>query len=147
MISVNVFLPPSNASSGINCRIVVLDAGRVVEQGTHASLVAAGEPAESYEAGLAYLIEEAIHLVWGRAAVEFNPPPALDGPLFSALVEMGEALKTDSSVRAVVLSGEGRAFCAGLDMASFAAMKQDGDAVPGVQKTRPLKPSPTRRGR
>ncbi len=33
--------------------------------------------------GLAYLIEEAIHLVWGRAAVEYNPPPALDGPLFT----------------------------------------------------------------
>ena len=37
---------------------------------------------------------------------------------------------------AVVLSGEGRAFCAGLDMQSFAAMKQDGDAVPGVRDQR-----------
>ena len=36
-------------------------------------------------------------------------------------------------LRCVVLSGEGKAFCAGLDMASFAAMKQDGDAVPGVR--------------
>jgi enoyl-CoA hydratase/carnithine racemase len=36
-------------------------------------------------------------------------------------------------LRSVVLSGEGKAFCAGLDMASFAAMKQDGDAVPGVR--------------
>jgi branched-chain amino acid transport system permease protein len=33
--------------------------------------------------GLAYLVEEAIHLVWGRAAVEYNPPPSLDGPLFT----------------------------------------------------------------
>ena len=33
-----------------------------------------------------------------------------------------------------MLSGEGRAFCAGLDMGSFAAMKQDGDAVPGVRE-------------
>lgn len=33
--------------------------------------------------GLAYLIEEAIHLVWGRAAVEYNVPPSLDGPLFT----------------------------------------------------------------
>ena len=32
-----------------------------------------------------------------------------------------------------MLSGEGKAFCAGLDMGSFAAMKQDGDAVPGVR--------------
>lgn len=33
--------------------------------------------------GLAYIIEEAIHLAWGRAAVEYNPPRALDGPLFT----------------------------------------------------------------
>jgi branched-chain amino acid transport system permease protein len=33
--------------------------------------------------GLAYLIDEAIHLVWGRAAVEYNVPPSLDGPLFT----------------------------------------------------------------
>ena len=33
--------------------------------------------------GLAYLIEEAIHLVWGRAAVEYVPPPSLDGPLLT----------------------------------------------------------------
>jgi branched-chain amino acid transport system permease protein len=33
--------------------------------------------------GLAYLIEEAVHLVWGRAAVEYSVPPSLDGPLFT----------------------------------------------------------------
>ena len=33
--------------------------------------------------GLAYLIEEAVHLVWGRPAVEYSPPPSLDGPLFT----------------------------------------------------------------
>ncbi len=33
--------------------------------------------------GLAYLIEEAVQLVWGRAAVEYRIPAALDGPLFS----------------------------------------------------------------
>ena len=33
--------------------------------------------------GLAYLIEEAVHLVWGRAAVEYRIPAALDGPMFS----------------------------------------------------------------
>jgi len=47
---------------------------------------------------------------------------ALDDAMFSALIETGEALKTTKGVRAVVLSGEGRAFCAGLDMGSFAAM-------------------------
>ena len=47
---------------------------------------------------------------------------ALDDAMFSALIETGEALKTTQGARAVVLSGEGRAFCAGLDMGSFAAM-------------------------
>jgi enoyl-CoA hydratase/carnithine racemase len=47
---------------------------------------------------------------------------ALDQKMFSALIETGERLKTDPSVRAVVLSGEGRAFCAGLDMGNFAEM-------------------------
>jgi branched-chain amino acid transport system permease protein len=32
--------------------------------------------------GLAYLIEEAVHLVWGRTAVEYRVPEELDGPLF-----------------------------------------------------------------
>ncbi|MFN3512372.1 MAG: crotonase/enoyl-CoA hydratase family protein [Phenylobacterium sp.] len=47
---------------------------------------------------------------------------ALDDRMFTALVETGERLKADRSVRAIVLSGEGRAFCAGLDMGNFAAM-------------------------
>jgi enoyl-CoA hydratase/carnithine racemase len=47
---------------------------------------------------------------------------ALDDRMFSALIETGERLKTEKGVRAIVLSGEGRAFCAGLDMGTFAAM-------------------------
>ena len=47
---------------------------------------------------------------------------ALDDAMFAALIETGERLKTEAGVRAVVLSGEGRAFCAGLDMGSFQAM-------------------------
>jgi enoyl-CoA hydratase/carnithine racemase len=47
---------------------------------------------------------------------------ALDDAMFSALVETGEMLKTRKDVRAVVLSGEGRAFCAGLDMSNFGKM-------------------------
>ena len=35
--------------------------------------------------GLAYLIEEAVHLIWGRSAVDYRIPPDLDGPLFSIL--------------------------------------------------------------
>jgi enoyl-CoA hydratase/carnithine racemase len=61
----------------------------------------------------------------GVADVRLNRPDklnALDAGMFQALVETGEAIKADRNVRAVVLSGEGRAFCAGLDFASFQAM-------------------------
>jgi enoyl-CoA hydratase/carnithine racemase len=47
---------------------------------------------------------------------------ALDDAMFEALRQTGERLKTMSGVRAVVLSGEGRAFCAGLDTANFGKM-------------------------
>jgi branched-chain amino acid transport system permease protein len=33
--------------------------------------------------GLAYLIEEAVHLVWGRVSLDYRVPPDLDGPLFT----------------------------------------------------------------
>jgi enoyl-CoA hydratase/carnithine racemase len=54
---------------------------------------------------------------------------ALDRAMFDALVEAGTALASDRALRAVVLSGEGRAFCAGLDFGSFAAMAGAGDAA------------------
>jgi enoyl-CoA hydratase/carnithine racemase len=47
---------------------------------------------------------------------------ALDDEMFEALRRTGEQLKTTPGVRAVVLSGEGRAFCAGLDTANFGRM-------------------------
>ncbi|WP_418131662.1 crotonase/enoyl-CoA hydratase family protein [Variovorax sp. 375MFSha3.1] len=56
---------------------------------------------------------------------------ALDPAMFDALIEAGEALRDDEAVRAVVISGRGKAFCAGLDMASFERMQQQ-DAGAGV---------------
>jgi enoyl-CoA hydratase/carnithine racemase len=68
-----------------------------------------------------------LDVVAGVAHVRLTRPDklnALDGALFQAIVDPGEALKGDRSVRVVVLSGEGRGFCAGLDFGSFQAMAQ-----------------------
>jgi enoyl-CoA hydratase/carnithine racemase len=60
---------------------------------------------------------------------------ALDAAMFDALVAATGRLAHEKGVRAVVLSGEGRAFCAGLDMGRFAAMKDDGgNGVAGGEK-------------
>src|SRR5215813_9882451 len=66
----------------------------------------------------------------GVADVRLNRPEklnALDHAMFEALIDTGKALTTDRALRAVVLSGEGRAFCAGLDFASFMAMTDAAD--------------------
>jgi len=60
---------------------------------------------------------------------------ALDIPMFEALVVTTERLAAEKGLRAVVLSGEGRAFCAGLDMGRFAAMKEKGgNGIAGGEK-------------
>src|SRR6202051_215482 len=60
---------------------------------------------------------------------------ALDAAMFDALVATPARLAHEKGVRAVVLSGEGRAFCAGLDMGRFAAMKDSGgNGIAGGEK-------------
>lgn len=56
---------------------------------------------------------------------------ALDDAMFGTLLEAGERLKTEKGLRAVVLSGEGRAFCAGLDMGSVQSLGSGADGVTG----------------
>ena len=51
---------------------------------------------------------------------------ALDSAMFEALLSAADALRRDRSVRAVVVAGAGRAFCAGLDMQSFQRMQEGG---------------------
>jgi len=51
---------------------------------------------------------------------------ALDIPMFEALVATSARLAGEKGLRAVVLSGEGRACCAGLDMGRCAEMKEKG---------------------
>lgn len=64
---------------------------------------------------------------------------ALDPAMFNALADAIAQLKTLAGLRAVVLHGEGKAFCAGLDMASFAAMSQADEA----EEAAPTTASPT----
>src|SRR3954447_14354002 len=60
---------------------------------------------------------------------------ALDAAMFDGLVAAIDRLGREKGLRAVVLSGEGRAFCAGLDMNRFAAMKESGgDGIAGGEK-------------
>jgi len=54
---------------------------------------------------------------------------ALDPAMFDALIDAGERLKTDRAPRAIVISGRGKAFCAGLDMQSFERMQQPGEST------------------
>ena len=55
---------------------------------------------------------------------------ALDPAMFAALIGACDELAASPGLRAVVLSGDGRAFCAGLDMASFAAMEHGEERAP-----------------
>lgn len=63
-----------------------------------------------------------IEIAEGVADVRLNRPDkmnALDGAMFRAITEAAHQVAGDRTVRAVVLSGEGRGFCAGLDVAAF----------------------------
>jgi enoyl-CoA hydratase/carnithine racemase len=67
----------------------------------------------------------------GVADVRLNRPEkrnALDNAMFAGLITAGERLKSEPGVRAVVLSGEGPDFCAGLDFGAFQAMR-DGERL------------------
>ena len=56
------------------------------------------------------------------AEVVLNRPEklnALDIPMFDAIIDAGNTLSKDKTVRVVILRGAGDAFCAGLDLANF----------------------------
>ena len=61
----------------------------------------------------------------GVAVVTLNRPEkmnAVDFAMIDAVIALAEELAADPGLRAVVLTGAGRAFCAGLDVANFAAL-------------------------
>jgi enoyl-CoA hydratase/carnithine racemase len=78
------------------------------------------------------MIEERVALTLhadGVAEVRLARPDkmnALDSAMFRAIIEAGARLAGLTSLRAVVLSGEGRAFCAGLDMGSMQELGSGG---------------------
>lgn len=78
----------------------------------------------------------------GVADVRLNRPDkynALSPEMFKAIVDAGERLSEAREVRAVVLSGNGRGFCAGLDMGSMQRLG-DTDAGPGAILVRDDRP-------
>ncbi|MGE0310181.1 MAG: crotonase/enoyl-CoA hydratase family protein [Lautropia sp.] len=75
----------------------------------------------------------------GVADVRLSRPEkmnALDAAMFEALVATGERLRAQRGLRAVVLSGEGRAFCAGLDSGRFQAMAGSDDPMSSRETNR-----------
>lgn len=70
----------------------------------------------------------------GVADVRLNRPEkynALSPDMFKAIIEAGQSLVEAKDVRAVVLSGNGRGFCAGLDMGSFQRMVETDEGREG----------------
>ncbi len=66
------------------------------------------------------------------AHVKLNRPDkrnGLDLAMFEALIEAGQGLASDRTVRAIVLSGEGKAFCSGLDFMAFMAAAEVGQKL------------------
>jgi enoyl-CoA hydratase/carnithine racemase len=86
-------------------------------------------------------MENRVRLIFedGVAHVRLDRPGklnALDPAMFEAIIEAGTKLQARKDVRAVVLSGEGRAFCAGLDTERLAATANGGPLLPSVNLTR-----------
>ncbi len=66
-----------------------------------------------------------IEIADGIAEVTLNRPDklnALDPAMFEAIIAAGETLSRTAGLRAIVLAGAGKGFCAGLDKETFASM-------------------------
>ena len=76
----------------------------------------------------------------GVADVRLNRPDkynALSPEMFDAISEAGESLIDNKSVRAIVLSGNGRGFCAGLDFSGFRGMAGESEGRPVTRRAPP----------
>ncbi|TGD76041.1 crotonase/enoyl-CoA hydratase family protein [Mangrovimicrobium sediminis] len=71
-----------------------------------------------------------VHIENHVAEVRLNRPEkmnALSWAMFEALTEVGQSLARDREVRAVVLTGAGDHFCAGMDLENFANVSPEDD--------------------
>ncbi len=84
-----------------------------------------------------------IDIAAGVADVRLNRPEkynALSPELFKAIIAAGETLAECKDVRAVVLSGNGPGFCAGLDMATMGGLGTGGEESDGTLLQRDDRP-------
>lgn len=75
----------------------------------------------------------------GVAHVRLNRPDkmnALDPAMFEAIIDAGTQLRSRNDIRVAVLSGEGRAFCAGLDLDRLLATAKHEPLLPSADLTR-----------
>ena len=73
----------------------------------------------------------------GVADLRFNRAEkynALSVKMFDAITEAGESLMDNKSIRAVVVSGNGRGFCAGLDFSGFQGMTGESQDQPVISE-------------
>lgn len=80
----------------------------------------AGRPSVHQTGAMAPRVTISVHD--GIADVRLNRPDklnALDTPMVDGILRAGEQLADDRSIRVIVLSGEGKGFCAGLDASSL----------------------------
>lgn len=87
-----------------------------------------------------YAIERGVAHVEIDRAEKLN---SLTREVFEDLVEVGLALKESAEVRAVVLSGRGRAFSAGLDFTEMSRLADEGTATTSTAEAGPGTASPT----
>ena len=80
------------------------------------------------------------------AHVQLNRPDshnAIDGPIMNGLLDFARQMMQPGEVRVIVLSGNGKSFCAGLDMSSFAEMSSgdlSGDSANVTQALQDISP-------
>lgn len=80
-----------------------------------------------------------LRIAEGVAEIRLNRPERMNAitvPMLEVLAAHAETIAADRGVRAVVLTGAGRSFCAGLDTANFETMLRGGGGLVEAMMTR-----------